>query len=76
MESNELVHDYLQQLAVQGQIPVSMVTGFSMIVEGVNEEGIENLVLVCSPYTYFTKAMGHARYLTIALDKLVEPQDY
>lgn len=70
----DAVLDALQQLAYEKQLPVEMVTGFTMLLQGIVEDGKEQYVLITHPDTTIATVLGHARYLAVATDRLVDPQ--
>lgn len=65
---SEEILNALQQLANEGKLPLDMVTGFSLCVEGVDNEGMEAIITVVGPHDYVTKSLGHVSYMSIRFE--------
>lgn len=70
----DAVLDSLQHLANSGVLPFDMITGFTMLVEGIPSNGATQYAVVVHPDAAIATIIGHARYLSVFTERLVNPQ--
>lgn len=76
--TNEVVLNALQGAANEGGLPVARVTGFTLCLEGVTDDGQDMILTITSPFDYIIKSAGHITYLdetmrTNIRDRFINP---